>query len=205
MFNSFSPILLRRISFSIIIFLFLNILIIFLFLRSFHTSIRTEVLIKFSKRIFPRRSYLLIISIRRFFLLAILNLVSLMVFSYPITTTLRFNLRLALLIWGASILFFFRKTSFISRLLPLNSPWYLIPFLAVIELVRLRVRPLTLCFRLLANISAGHILLSLICKIPYFSWILGRLFGVLELVVALVQAFVFIILCLVYFEESLSH
>lgn len=137
--------------------------------------------------------------------LGILNLFSLMIFSYPVTTTLSFNLSMAFFLWITRILILSLKKSNIRSLVPSNSPWYLSPFLSLIELVRISVRPITLCFRLLANIRAGHILLSLICKIPYLLWLLGSLFGLLELMVSVVQSFVFLILIRVYLRESISH
>jgi F0F1-type ATP synthase membrane subunit a len=52
--------------------------------------------------------------------------------------------------------------------------------------------------------TAGHVLIALICKMPR-AWILGSLFGVLELIVAVVQGFVFSMLISVYLEEAISH
>jgi len=138
-----------------------------------------------------------------FLALSFLNLFSLNVYSFPVTTTLRFNLRIAIACWILSILIGLTKIYFYSSILSSNTPWYLIPFLIIIELVRISVRPITLSFRLLANIAAGHILLNLIYKISV--WILGRIFGRLELIVAIVQAYVFSLLISVYIQESLSH
>jgi F-type H+-transporting ATPase subunit a len=140
-----------------------------------------------------------------FLFLRLLDLISLVTFSYPVTTTLAFNLRAALFIWLYRILFLRLKINWTGSLLPLNSPWYLISFLGLVELVRILVRPLTLCFRLLANISAGHILLSLACKLSSFFWVRGRILGLLELMVSVVQSFVFLILIRVYLEEGASH
>lgn len=138
-------------------------------------------------------------------LLAGLNLVSIICYSYPVTTTLRFNLGIAARVFLGSIILIWTKLSPRSVLLPANRPWYLVPFLRVVELVRLLVRPVTLCFRLLANLRAGHILLALISKLSQGAWLLGRIFGVLELIVSLVQAFVFFMLCRVYLEEAVRH
>ena len=44
----------------------------------------------------------------------------------------------------------------------MGAPSFLNPFLILIEIVRIRVRPITLSVRLVANIAAGHIVLSLI-------------------------------------------
>jgi len=140
-----------------------------------------------------------------FLLLCILNLLSIRCFSYPVTTTLRFNLRLALRLWRVSVLISLVKCVRLSVLIPLNRPWYLVPFLALVEMISIAVRPITLCVRLLANLRAGHILLTLICKLSYITWVIGSLFALLELLVSIVQAYVFVILCRVYIEESFRH
>jgi len=132
------------------------------------------------------------------------NLVSLVSYRFPVTTTLGFNLFFARSLWFSSILLFLLRRISFQKVLPSNSPWYLVPFLRLVEAVRMIVRPITLCFRLLANISAGHILLTLISKISLGIWILGIIFGLLELIVSVVQAFVFMILVRVYLDEVMS-
>lgn len=159
---------------------------------------------KFSLFLFPTIPSFRIVLLTLFLRLRLLNLFSLILYSYPVTTTLGFNLGAALSCWIRGIFIQAMKFKFFSSLLPSNSPWYLVPFLCVVELIRIRVRPVTLCFRLLANMTAGHVLISLICKMPV-AWTLGRLFGGLELIVALVQGFVFSILIRVYLEEAFRH
>lgn len=160
----------------------------------------------FTKTLFPSEKFNLIFFSYGFFFIRTLNLISLVNFSFPLTTVLSFNLRIAFSFWILRIVVLINKNYSLAPLLPSNSPWYLIIFLRIVELVRISVRPITLCFRLLANIRAGHILLTLICKLPHFSWLFrGVLFGLLELLVALVQSFVFFILIRVYIEESISH
>jgi len=160
---------------------------------------------EFTFSLFPLRDSASTLILGLFLIEASVNLISLVIYSYPVTTTLALNLSTALILWMSRVIIFIFKPSSLSILLPQNSPWYLAPFLGLIELVRITVRPITLCFRLLANIRAGHILLALICKIPYFAWVLGSLFCLLELIVAVVQAFVFLILVTVYVEEGLHH
>nr|WP_317167915.1 F0F1 ATP synthase subunit A [Blattabacterium cuenoti] len=72
--------------------------------------------------------------------------------------------------------------------------------LAPIEFIGIFIRPLTLCIRLFANITAGHIIiLSFICLIfifknffiAVFSIIFGFLISILEIMVAFLQAFIF--------------
>nr|QID56935.1 ATP synthase subunit A [Blattabacterium sp. (Pycnoscelus femapterus)] len=72
--------------------------------------------------------------------------------------------------------------------------------LAPIEFIGIFIRPLTLCIRLFANITAGHIIiLSFICLIFVFknffivgfSLIFGFFISMLEIMVAFLQAFIF--------------
>lgn len=190
---------------SILILIFISIWIVSLTL-SFITKVRVKLFLSIlSDSLFPSVRVTSIYFFLSLLLLGLLNLISLCVFRYPVTTTLAFNLRIALTLWIATIILLVLKKNWTASFLPNNSPWYLIPFLGLVELVSITVRPITLCFRLLANIRAGHILLSLICKLPFFRWLRGMILGVLELMVAMVQSFVFLILIRVYLEERLSH
>nr|YP_009346454.1 ATP synthase F0 subunit 6 [Xiphinema pachtaicum]AOT84265.1 ATP synthase F0 subunit 6 [Xiphinema pachtaicum] len=135
---------------------------------------------------------------------SLLNMMSLSFGSYPVTTTVLLNFFFALLLWTSSILLIFLKKMWISSFMPLGSPWYLASFLALIEFTSILVRPITLAFRLFANMTAGHIILGLSCGAPIWM-ISGVMVGMLECVVAIIQAFVFSMLVLVYLEESFSH
>jgi len=159
---------------------------------------------RFSNILFPITSTYNIILFSLFVSLSLINLFSLVVYRYPLTTTLGFNLGAALSCWISGILIQSIKHKFSSSLLPSNSPWYLVPFLCLVEFISILVRPITLCFRLLANITAGHVLIALITKIP-LVWSIGSLFGCLELIVCIVQGFVFSILIRVYLDEAITH
>ncbi|WP_185870564.1 F0F1 ATP synthase subunit A [Blattabacterium cuenoti] len=81
-----------------------------------------------------------------------------------------------------------------------NVPLFIKFILAPIELIGIFIRPLTLCIRLFANITAGHIIvLSFICLIfifknlfiAGFSITFGFFIYLLEVMVAFLQAFIF--------------
>lgn len=207
MFNLFCPFILAfNVFWSLIIIILFTLALLSCLLKTFLTNSSKGVVKAVTTRIFPSESFSLSVFFSGFLCLALLNLISMVCYSYPVTTTLSFNLRVALLLWIIRVLFLVNKKNNFASLLPGNSPWYLSSFLSVVEAVSLLVRPVTLCFRLLANLRAGHILLSLICKLPLFTWLLrGVLFGLLELLVAIVQSFVFLILVRVYLEERFSH
>lgn len=80
------------------------------------------------------------------------------------------------------------------------------PFMVCVETVRCLIRPVTLSVRLAANIVAGHLLIALVTEID--SWVVvlrgaGALV-ILETLVAVVQAYVFILLGVLYLAESNS-
>ena len=88
------------------------------------------------------------------------------------------------------------------------------PFIVLIELVRSLIRPLTLSIRLVANIVAGHLLLTLLrssitpCVGPVALGVtLGTLVGLscLESAVAGIQAYVFRVLSTLYVREADSQ
>ena len=83
------------------------------------------------------------------------------------------------------------------------------PFMVLIELVSSFIRPLTLSVRLVANIVAGHLLLTLLRRgrrragLLVLSTIILALFllSCLERAVATIQAYVFTILSTLYVRE----
>ena len=98
---------------------------------------------------------------------------------------------------------------FLSHLVPLGTPYPLIPFIVLIEIVRRVIRPITLSVRLAANIIAGHLLIVLIRgQIPYISIsiiilvLMGLLMLILlELAVSFIQSYVFRTLLSLYLIE----
>lgn len=96
-----------------------------------------------------------------------------------------------------------------AHLVPQGTPVALIPFMVVIETIRNVIRPGTLAVRLIANIIAGHLLLTLlggtgpslsyiVVSLLIFSQILLLL---LESAVAIIQSYVFAVLSTLYTGE----
>jgi F-type H+-transporting ATPase subunit a len=87
-------------------------------------------------------------------------------------------------------------------------------FVGVIEMISIGIRPVSLSFRLFGNIYAGETLLhtmsGLGASLPIpLNWLCSILFPLpfyfLELLVGLLQAFVFAMLCAVYIKLSTEH
>ena len=107
-------------------------------------------------------------------------------------------------------IFLFNNRSTAEHLTPKNCPFSLIFFLVLIEFVSLLIRPITLILRLAANTIAGHVIRGLvrgfITKISFanfFMFIAQFFIVVLERGVCLIQGYVFGLLFLLYFMESI--
>nr|ADP68263.1 ATP synthase F0 subunit 6 [Lepilemur leucopus] len=143
------------------------------------------------------------------------NLLGLLPHSFTPTTQLSMNLGMALPLWAATIITGLRhkmKAS-LAHLLPQGTPTPLIPMLVIIETISLLIQPMALAVRLTANITAGHLLMHLIGgatlvltsinpNISLITFIILVLLTVLELAVALIQAYVFTLLVSLYLHDN---
>jgi len=101
---------------------------------------------------------------------------------------------------------------FLSHLVPTGTPYILIPFIVLIEIVRTVIRPITLSVRLAANMVAGHLLMvlirgpmALISNVLIILTLGGLLLLILlELAVSFIQRYVFSTLLSLYIIESNS-
>jgi len=154
----------------------------------------------------------LIIFIRLFILIIINNFLGLFPYIFTSSRHLRFCLSLSLTIWISIILFRILNyiNDFLSHLTPQGTPFILIPFIVIIESIRLIIRPFTLAIRLTANIIAGHLLLSLLGSsgqiinnflILIIILISQLILLILEISVSIIQAYVFSILSTLYSRE----
>nr|ABH05001.1 ATP synthase F0 subunit 6 [Bombus ignitus] len=141
----------------------------------------------------------------------LLNMFSLIPYIFTLTSHLLFNLSMSLSMWLSfmiySIINFPMKT--LSHLVPLNSPKFLMNFMVIIELISLIIRPWTLSIRLSANLISGHLILILLSNFMMnfmlllpITLMIQNMLLILEISMALIQAYVFSILLTLYFSES---
>lgn len=115
--------------------------------------------------------------------------------AYPITTLL-----VALVFWSRVRLssLIYPSISWNNRAychyLPLSTPIFLWGILPIIEIISQIIRPITLTVRLTANLVAGHILIFLVRQLGRVALPLLIILVNFELIVALVQRVVFVIL-----------
>nr|YP_009110561.1 ATP synthase F0 subunit 6 [Gymnocephalus cernua]AIX97854.1 ATP synthase F0 subunit 6 [Gymnocephalus cernua]QID91084.1 ATP synthase F0 subunit 6 [Gymnocephalus cernua] len=144
-----------------------------------------------------------------------LNMLGLLPYTFTPTTQLSLNLGLAVPLWLATVLIGMRNqpTHALGHLLPEGTPGPLIPVLIIIETISLFIRPLALGVRLTANLTAGHLLIQLIATAAFVllplmptvailtSTVLVLL-TLLEVAVAMIQAYVFVLLLSLYLQEN---
>jgi F-type H+-transporting ATPase subunit a len=80
-----------------------------------------------------------------------------------------------------------------------------VAFLAPINIVEEFAKPISLALRLFGNIFAGGILVALIAMFPwYVQWAPNAIWKTFDLFVGLIQAFIFSLLTILYFSQSME-
>nr|YP_637067.1 ATP synthase F0 subunit 6 [Phalanger vestitus]BAE94024.1 ATP synthase subunit 6 [Phalanger vestitus] len=143
------------------------------------------------------------------------NLLGLLPYSFTPTTQLSMNIGMAIPLWLGTVIMGFRNKpkASLAHFLPQGTPTPLIPMLIIIETISLFIQPLALAVRLTANITAGHLLIHLIgsatlalssinMTVSSITFIILLLLTILELAVAMIQAYVFTLLVSLYLHDN---
>jgi len=158
-----------------------------------------------------------------FFFIWPLNLFELIpVIQFPAMSRYAFPLSLTLIVWVTYISIGLRHQGpigyFKNMAVPQGAPWWILPLLSPIELLsNILVRPFTLSIRLFANMLAGHLLLVVFSLGTWylFSLSIGLLYAAtsfvvvllvtgLEVLITLLQAFIFTTLTAFYIADALE-
>ena len=140
------------------------------------------------------------------------NLVGLIPMSFTTTSHLAVTATLALLVFfGVTLLGIARKgAGFLAMFWVSSAPLALRPVLALIEVISYFVRPVSHSIRLAGNLMAGHAVLKVFAGFASVALIspvaIGAMTAIyaLELLVAVVQAYVFTILTCVYLKDAVG-
>ena len=82
---------------------------------------------------------------------------------------------------------------------------YMIPFNLLLEGVGLIAKPVSLALRLFGNLYAGELIFLLIAMLGYFQLPLHFVWAVFHILVVLLQAFIFMMLTIVYLAMAHEH
>nr|ARM58269.1 ATP synthase F0 subunit 6 [Carcharodon carcharias]ARM58399.1 ATP synthase F0 subunit 6 [Carcharodon carcharias]ARM58412.1 ATP synthase F0 subunit 6 [Carcharodon carcharias]ARM58893.1 ATP synthase F0 subunit 6 [Carcharodon carcharias]ARM59075.1 ATP synthase F0 subunit 6 [Carcharodon carcharias] len=145
-----------------------------------------------------------------------INLLGLLPYTFTPTTQLSLNMAFALPLWFITVLvgMLNQPTVALGHFLPEGTPTLLVPALIIIETISLFIRPLALGVRLTANLTAGHLLMQLIATATFMlitimpavallTSIILFLLTILEVAVAMIQAYVFVLLLSLYLQENI--
>jgi F-type H+-transporting ATPase subunit a len=157
-----------------------------------------------------------------FFYIFLMNLMELIpVFEFPSMSRIGFVVPLAAMVYILYLYLGFRNQGawgYVSNMWPRGVPWPIYIILIPVELLRFFIiQPFTLGIRLFANMFAGHLLLAIFIAATWYlaSFTIGLLFAagsavmvlfvfLLELLVDLLQAFIFTTLTATYIASSLE-
>nr|YP_010261465.1 ATP synthase F0 subunit 6 [Brachymeria lasus]UIB40547.1 ATP synthase F0 subunit 6 [Brachymeria lasus] len=139
------------------------------------------------------------------------NLLGMFPYIFVGTSHMSISMSLSFSLWFSFMIFgwMFYSNHMFTHLVPQSTPGILMPFMVLIESTSNYIRFGTLAIRLSANMIAGHLLMTLISStgsnlslILLLLMILSQtILIVLELSVAMIQAYVFSILSLLYMNE----
>jgi F-type H+-transporting ATPase subunit a len=153
-----------------------------------------------------------------FLFVLLCNLIGLVPYTFTVTSQIVVTGALALLVIGIVVVYGFihNGMGFLKLFVPSGVPAVLLPFIVPIEVISFLSRPVSLSVRLFANMLAGHITLNvmggfvitllgagffaIIAPLPLLMAIVLTAF---ELLVAVLQAYVFAILTCVYLRDAL--
>jgi F-type H+-transporting ATPase subunit a len=141
---------------------------------------------------------------------------------HPFTTTSQFSITGVLAVTSFSIVVIVglwrHGLHFFSLFVPPKTPWYMVPLIAPIEFISFMVRPFSLALRLFVAMIAGHVLMEVFGSfiVSGFSgggigWGIGVLSFVfivfvvaLELLMCVIQAYVFALLTTLYLNDAIN-
>ena len=141
-------------------------------------------------------------------------------YSFAITSHINFTFFLSLSFFYALFIIAlrFKKIYIFSIFYPIGVPLLILPFLIVIEIISYFSRIFSLAIRLFANIMSGHILIKILSQstmilffLSYYNFFIFFAFVLcfviivliffLEIGVAFIQSYIFIMLKLIYIKE----
>jgi F-type H+-transporting ATPase subunit a len=141
------------------------------------------------------------------------NLLGMLPYSFTFTSHIIVTFALAMFIFLFITLIgiFMHGFKFFGLFVPKGAPMLMLPLMIPIEIISYLSRPISLSVRLFANMMAGHTMLKIFAG---FVFSLG-IFGIaplivdvaltaLEVLIAILQAYVFTILTCIYLNESIN-
>lgn len=155
-----------------------------------------------------------------FVFLALMNMFGLVPYTFTPTSHIIVTFGLSLSIFLACTIIGLQthKLNYFAMFMPAGSPLWLAPFLVIIEFVSHCAKAISLGVRLAANITAGHLLFAILSGFTWnmltaggilsilslFPFFIVLFITILEMAVAVIQAYVFCLLTTIYINDSIN-
>lgn len=171
--------------------------------------------IKINKQVYVLDLYI------KFMFILLSNLIGLFPYSFSLTSHFSVTFFLSYSFFLSTVIIGFKVNGwrFFKILLPVKVPLFIAPILICVEVVSFFLRPLSLAVRLSANMLSGHILLKILAIaswgalssgnflfiiLSFIPVIILFLVMLLELMIAFLQAYVFLVLMTIYLNEAIN-
>src|SRR3974390_2109400 len=155
-----------------------------------------------------------------FMFICVSNIVGIIPYAFTVSSHIIVTAAFALLVFFTVLIYGFYKNGlkFFKLFVPAGIPIYILPLVVTIEILSFLSRPLSHSVRLFANMLAGHITLKVFAgfvallgtSLGAIGWISGIAplaltvaIYALEILVAVLQAYVFAILTCIYLNDAL--
>jgi F-type H+-transporting ATPase subunit a len=154
-----------------------------------------------------------------FTFILVLNVIGIIPYTFTVTSHIIITVAFALLVFFTVLIYGFWKHGlhFFKVWVPSGIPVYILPLVTFIEVLSFLSRPVSHSVRLFANMLAGHITLkvfggfvTMLGAFGFLGWLgsiipLGLTVALtaLELLVAVLQAYVFAILTCIYLSDAI--
>jgi F-type H+-transporting ATPase subunit a len=154
-----------------------------------------------------------------FMFILVANLIGLIPYAFTVTSQIIITAAFAILVFLIVVIYGFWHNGlhFLNLFVPKGVPVYILPAIVVIEILSFLARPISHSVRLFANMLAGHITLKVFAGFIIMLGGFGALgwlgavlpfamvvaLTALELLVAVLQAYVFAILTCIYINDAI--
>lgn len=144
-----------------------------------------------------------LMAIAAFIFILSINFWGILPYVFPVSRHMSLTMSWSFPFW-TSLLMLGLVSSYIATMsyfCPRGTSWLILPLLILVEVIRRLIRPITLAFRLAANITAGHVILALVAS---SYWLVPLFYTIFEIGVCIAQAYVFVMLCNLYSIDYLT-
>jgi F-type H+-transporting ATPase subunit a len=154
-----------------------------------------------------------------FMFILVLNVIGIIPYTFTVTSHIIITVAFALLVFFTVLVYGFwsHGLHFMKLFVPSGIPIYILPLVTFIEIMSFLSRPVSHSVRLFANMLAGHITLkvfggfvTMLGALGFLGWLgaivpltLTIALTALELLVAVLQAYVFAILTCIYLNDAI--